>query len=64
MDPNPSDRPNHVFDYEQQDPGQPKKQDTTKLLAQGCGLLILGVLLLIVAAVGIFVTMFLFGSGS
>lgn len=64
MDPNSPDRPNHVFDYAQSDPSQPKKQDYTKLLTQGCGLLILGGLLLIVAAVCLFVALFLFGSDS
>lgn len=64
MEPNPPDRPSHVFDYEQRNPSQPKKQDYTKLLTQGCGLLILGVLILIVGAVGVFVALFLFGSDS
>lgn len=64
MDPNPADRPSHVFNYEQQNPSQPKKQEYTKLLVQGCGLFALGVLILIVAAVGVFIAMFLFGSGS
>lgn len=63
MDPNPPDRPSHVFNYEQQNPSQPKKQEYTKLL-KGCGLLVLGVLLLVVAGSLFLIAVAFFGSDS